>query len=266
MLSMALFAPASPSSISGTLSSIGAEASGSVLAVQPASGGPILLSVLPEAVVREREVSGEWRAVSLAALKLGEPLRITLDAAGRARAVDAEYLTVTTRAVVVQHGYLVGTDGVARKLTDALATLSSVPLGAYVQLRTDPETGIAFDALVSKHPFASMGKSARTVTVTFDVRVPVNTPPSATVYVATNAQNWTPNAVRLSPQPGNKWSATLDLAAGTVLQYKYTRGSWANGERDASGAEIPNRTLTVSADAKTQNVDDVVIRWADLSS
>ena len=202
--------------------------------------------------------------MSLTTLRRQEPLTVTIDKAGRVREVDAEYALVDTQAVVMQHGYVIGTDGVARKLIAAAANIAAIPLGAYLELQTNPATGDVFDAAVSSHPFAEAAAPA--VAVTFEVRVPVNTPPSSTVYLATNAQSWTANAVRLSPEPGNRWTATVKLAGGTVLQYKYTRGSWTTGERDAAGAEIPNRTLTVRADAKAQAINDVVIRWADLPS
>ena len=252
------------SPVHGTLVSIGVAASGTVLAIDRGSAVQTTVTVPDDAVVRERAVGEQWRTIAAARLMVGEPVTVSFDQAGRVREVDAEYARIDTRAVIVQHGYLVGTDGVARKLVAAAAIADDTPLGAYVELRTDPATGQAFDASVSSRPFASAANAA--VSVTFDVRVPVNTPPASTIYLATNAQSWTPNAIRLAPEPGNRWTATISLPAGTELQYKYTRGSWASGERDAAGAELPNRTLKVARVAKGQRVDDVVVRWADLPS
>jgi len=249
--------------ISGTFASIAAGASGTTLTIDRA-GGPLSLKVASEVVVTEERVGAQAQRVSLLALKAGEPLTIVRDGAGEASEIDARYAVVDTRAVVVENGYLVGTDGVPRKLVASAAAVRDIPLGAYVELRTDPATGYAFDAAVAARPFAGAVKAQ--VAVTFAVRVPVNTPPDATVYLATNAQNWTANAIRMAPQPGNTWMATVTLAGGTVLQYKYTRGSWATAERDPSGADIQNRALTVKGDAKAQTVHDVVARWADLSS
>jgi starch binding protein with CBM20 domain len=254
----------SSSSIEGTLTSVGAAPSGTSLSIGKSDGSTQTVIVPPDALVQERAAGKEWRRVSLTALRRQEPLTVLIDAAGRVREVDAEYTLVDTRAVVVQQGYLIGSDGVARKLIAAASNIGAIPLGAYVELQTNPVNGDVFGASVSSHPFAE--SAAPAVTVTFEVRVPVNTPPSSTIYVATNAQNWTANAIRLSPEPGNRWTATVKLAGGTVLQYKYTRGSWATGERDTAGAEVPNRTLTVRGDAKAQGVNDVVVRWADLPS
>jgi len=267
LIASAVFATTiSQSPISGTLASIGATATGTVLSIDRGGGALTTVEISSATAVRERAVGADWQDVSIAALKIREPVTVLFDAAGHAREVDAQYALVTTRAVVLQHGYLVGTDGVARRLVSAAAAVTTIPLGAYVELRTDPATGDAFDAAVSSHPFAGSAHPAPAVAVTFEVRVPANTPPSSTIYLATNAQNWTANAVRLTPEPGNRWTATVNLAGGTVLQYKYTRGSWSTGERDAAGAEIPNRTLTVAGTAKTQSVEDVVARWADLPS
>jgi starch binding protein with CBM20 domain len=262
-----LFATATPSPQStppsGTLTSIAATASGTVLTLATAAGSRVV-TIPPNTAVRERAVGGEWAKASLRDLKIQEPVTIVSDATGHIVEVDAEYAIVDTRAVVMQDGYIVGTDGVAHKLVAAAAAVASVPFGAYVELRTDPRSGDAFDAAVSTHPFAQAAVAQ--IAVTFEVRVPVNTPPASTVYLATNAQNWTANAVRLSPEPGNMWMATVMLAGGTVLQYKYTRGSWATGERDASGNDIQNRSLAVVRSGAVQSVHDVVARWADLPS
>jgi hypothetical protein len=254
--------PAAPAS--GTLSSIAASPAGAVLTIATSSGA-VVVTVPPTARIRQRAIGGDWEPASIADVKLDEPVRVLTDGAGRIVEVDAEYALVDTRAVVMQGGYLVGTDGVAHKLVAAAAALASVPLGAYVELHTDPDTGDAFDASISTHPFAQAAAAA-SVAVTFEVRVPVNTPADASVYLATNAQNWTANAIRLSPQPGNIWTATIPLAGGTVLQYKYTRGSWATGERDTSGADVQNRSLAVARSGAAQSVHDVVARWADLPS
>lgn len=254
--------PGAGSSVAGTLASISATPTGTSLTLSTASGSTVV-AVPAGAVIREREVGAAWSAASLRDLKIGEPVTVVSDASGRVVEVDAEYALVDTRAVATQDGYVVGTDGVAHRLVAAAASIGSVPFGAYLELRTDPRSGDAFDAEVSLHPFV---QAAAQVAVTFAVRVPVNTPPDATIYLATNAQNWTANAVRLSPQPGNVWTATVPFAAGTVLQYKYTRGSWATGERDASGGDIPNRSLAVERSGASQSVHDVVARWADLPS
>ncbi|HXW77145.1 MAG TPA: hypothetical protein VEJ20_07035 [Candidatus Eremiobacteraceae bacterium] len=258
-----LAASGGPATISGTLISLGETARGPVITIESRGGTPLVVDVAPDAVVEARVNVGGWKAIGLTSLLPGEPLTLTVDAAGDARRVDADYAVVDTRAVVLQDGYLVGTDGIARKLVGTAAAIRDIPLGAYVELSTDAASGDVFDATVSLKPFVNANE--KVVAVTLDVLVPINTPAGSTIYVATNAQSWTANAIRMSPLPGNKWTVTLDLAAGTVLQYKYTRGSWGSEERDAAGSEIADRTLAVGT-GSTQHVEDIVARWADLPS
>jgi hypothetical protein len=257
---------ASHSTVVGKVISVAVLSTGIALGVNPMVGNAVTIDVAPDANVRERASGGEWRATDVTSLKAGEPVSVVLDAAGRAVAIDAEYALIHTRAVTMEDGRFVGTDGVVREFVGGALAATSIPLGAYVELRTDPSNGDAFDVEVSSHPFAGAAAGANAVAVTFAVRVPVNTPPSSTIYMATNAQNWTANAIRMTPEPGNVWTATVELSAGTLFQYKYTRGSWSASERDASGSEIQSRTLTVAGSAKTQEESDVVARWADLPS
>lgn len=258
-------ATASHAMIEGTVASVSALPASTALSVTTRLGAAVVVDVPTAAVVRERAEGGDWHAIGAAALDVGEPVRIAVDGSGRAVEVDAEYAVVYTRAVTMQSGQFIGTDGVVRRFVGSALSGSAIPLGAYVQLRTDPETGAAYRVASSSHPFATVS-GANAVAVTFSVRVPVNTPASATVYMATNTLNWTANAIRMNPQPGNVWSVTVQLAAGTVFQYKYTRGAWSVDERDTSGSEIPSRTLTITSAAKAQMRSDVVARWADLPS
>jgi hypothetical protein len=247
----------------GTISSIAVLATGTVVGVASSSGAQTFVTLESGATIRERADGGAMHSIGIESLVTGEPVTVLLDRAGRGREVDASYTLVDTRAVAVQDGDFVGTDGLVRKLVGAAATSASIPLGAYVEMKTDPSTGAAFDMVVANHPFARAAAQS-SVAVTFDVRVPVNTPPSSTIYIATNAQTWTANAIRMTPEPGNVWTATVDLAAGTVLQYKYTRGSWSTGEVDSAGSVIQSRTLTIAPGVKAQAQSDVVARWADL--
>jgi len=261
---IALIDAASPATVSGTLLSIGAQERGIVITLARTNGSPAAVTVGSGAVVRERAAGGDWRTASIEDLKSGEPISLRIDSRGIAQEIDAEYELVDTRAVAFDDGYLIGADGVTRKLVGAAARLSTIPFGAYVELKTDGATGDVFDLAVSAHPFASA--ASRLVAVTFEALVPINTPPGSTIYLATNAQSWTPNAIRMNPEPGNKWTAVLELPAGTTLQYKYTRGSWSTGEADAAGSPIPNRTLNVVAAGLSQAVNDTILRWTDLPS
>ncbi len=101
--------------------------------------------------------------------------------------------------------------------------------------------------------------------VTFRVTVPGATPAGSTVYVAGDFQGWNPGSAAhaLVKQPDGRWTITLDLTAGTPIQFKFTRGTWATVEKGASGEEIANRTLTPVAGA---TYDFTVQHWADLGT
>jgi pullulanase len=123
----------------------------------------------------------------------------------------------------------------------------------------------------SAHPLSPVRKAApgadqaALAAVTFRVVAPTSTPAGDTVFVAGDFQGWNPQspAHALSKQPDGRWTITLDLPAGTPIQFKFTRGGWGRVEKSAAGAEIANRTLTPAAG---QTYDFSVARWADQGS
>ncbi len=100
--------------------------------------------------------------------------------------------------------------------------------------------------------------------VTFEVTVPPETPPDAEVWLSGNHAalgQWNGAGVKLTRSPEGRYTTRLPLPAGTALEYKVTRGSWATVEKDASGQELPNRALRV--DSRSERVSLTVARWAD---
>jgi hypothetical protein len=255
-----------PQHVAGVFVSLGTDANGTLIAID--QGGTVrALRVAASAAVTEAESGAAApTGASLIALKAGEPVDLQLASDGSVTAIVARYTSVATRVTASQNGYVVAADGNAYKLVGtALAAAPSLDVGTYVLMRTDPATGNAFDLVASRQSFRTTAQST-VVAVTFVVHVPANTPPTDAIYLATNAGNWTPNGTRLVPLDGGRWTGTLSLAAGTQIEYRYTRGSWATDERTASGTPTANRTLTAAKTAGTQSVEDVVARWADLAS
>jgi len=223
-------------------------------------------AVNPSALVQERENQGAWRTISVADLAQGEPVTLHLSKAGMVDQVDAQYDLVYARVVTTNRGYVITTSGAAYKLVGtAAAALATLELGTFLRLRVDPQTGTAFELAASKQPFAG-GALTAPISVTFVVNVPPNTPPGDIVYLSSDAQNWVPNAVRMSPLAANRWTATVTLGQGSSLKYKYTRGSWQTAEANQAGIVIPNRSLSVSKSVAGQTVTDTVVRWSDLPS
>jgi len=101
--------------------------------------------------------------------------------------------------------------------------------------------------------------------VTFRVTVPAATPVGDTVFIAGSFQAWNPGSAShaLTRQSDGRWTITLDLAPGSPIQFKFTRGSWPRVEKGANGEEIPDRVLTPLAG---QTYDFTVARWADLGT
>lgn len=99
--------------------------------------------------------------------------------------------------------------------------------------------------------------------VTFRVTVPASTPANGPVYLAGTFNGWNAAdpAYKLTKGADGVYSITLSLPAGTAVQYKVTRGTWATVETSSGGGDITNRTLTPSGGAQTVNL--TVQRWKD---
>jgi predicted alpha/beta superfamily hydrolase len=99
--------------------------------------------------------------------------------------------------------------------------------------------------------------------VTFTVQsLPAYTPPQDSIYIAGNFNGWEPGlpAYMLHKNAQGKWSITLPAqASGTVLKFKFTRGSWATVEKGSGGEEIPDRTYTFGT---ADSVDITIANWA----
>ncbi|MFG0294066.1 MAG: alpha/beta hydrolase-fold protein [Phycisphaerales bacterium JB050] len=93
-------------------------------------------------------------------------------------------------------------------------------------------------------------REAREQRVRFVVQIPT-THYGSDLYLACNANNWSPSAERwkLRPsgadQPGRY---TIDVPVAVIpngtLEYKFTKGSWDTVELNADHQDVPNRTLS----------------------
>lgn len=162
-----------------------------------------------------------------------------------------------------------------------LATISDPSATSY----TDPTVvegttynyyAVAFDSSFNDSAASNIVTGTaelRMVTVTFNVTVPAYTPTGLTVYIAgTLAQldgdlpDWDPGAVALTQTGANTWSVTLSGTEGTVVQYKYTLGSWDFVEKGVSCEELANRTMTLTYGTDgQQTVSDTVANWRNVS-
>ncbi len=105
-----------------------------------------------------------------------------------------------------------------------------------------------------------------TVAVEFRVSVPAGTPKDSAIYLSGNLPalgHWRADGVKLKRHENGRFHTTVSLPEGSAAEYKVTRGSWATVEKNTEGAEIANRTLSVSVPT---TVEIEVARWATPSA
>jgi len=93
--------------------------------------------------------------------------------------------------------------------------------------------------------------------------IPVNTPPAANIYVVGTFNNWNPGDASkiLSPIGGGQYQIVLNPSVGE-LKFKFTRGSWATVEGNASGTYLPDRVFNYTGQPATLNLS--ILSWEDL--
>ena len=92
--------------------------------------------------------------------------------------------------------------------------------------------------------------------------LPEGTPRDAVLSIGANVNGWSPAApgFTFERQGANPPRLVIDVPAGTLLEYKVTRGTWDTVEKAPDGSDRANRTLDVVCEA---TVEIVVVRWAD---
>lgn len=100
--------------------------------------------------------------------------------------------------------------------------------------------------------------------VTFVVEnLPADTPSGDNLYIAGDFNGWNPGAAAdmMHKNEQEKWTITIQQQPeGTVMLYKFTRGSWQTVEKGAAGEEIPNRSFTFG---NGSTIPVTIMRWAD---
>jgi predicted alpha/beta superfamily hydrolase len=99
--------------------------------------------------------------------------------------------------------------------------------------------------------------------VTFVIdSIPAYTPQEDYLYIAGNFNGWDPGDInhRMAKNEEEKWTITLAAAApGTIIQFKFTRGSWETVEKGANGEELNNRSFTYG---NGDTVSCIIYNWA----
>ena len=92
---------------------------------------------------------------------------------------------------------------------------------------------------------------SKAVNVTFRVDMQYQTVPPAGVHIAGSFQGWSPNTTPMNPpNTGTVWELTVDILAGSTIEYKFINGdAWGQDESvyGSCGAGNGNRIFTVPA-------------------
>ena len=91
--------------------------------------------------------------------------------------------------------------------------------------------------------------------------LPAGTPADDTICVTGDFQNWKPGATPLTREGPRQARGIARVPEDGIFEFKFTRGSWARGEKALDGAELPNRTAIATAGLE---VAATVANWADI--
>jgi alpha-glucosidase len=219
---------------------------GAILPTWPAgSTGPLELDVYPGApssfVMYEDDGgtlgAGSRTTLELAAEPDGARLAIERDSAAPARMI-----TVRVHRV---DGAVSGVDGAAsyQYAPDARALVVSVADAPSLALRFHYDPAIA-----DLRP---------PVAVTFEVHVPLDTPVSPPIHVATSATAWSHEPL-VWVAPGVARGRVV-VPRGEWFDYKFSRGTWDTVEKLAGCNEVANRYRFGTAGIQS----DTVVTWRD---
>ena len=96
-------------------------------------------------------------------------------------------------------------------------------------------------------------------------KMPPGTPAQDSVFIAGSFNGWNPHSLAYALQRDADGTRQINLPAALgVVEYKFTRGSWAAGETDAHGQPLANRQADL-ATAKGEIIQEVQ-GWADLNA
>ncbi len=218
------------------LAALAAAPAGTASAAPATSPSPAPSASVPPA--------NEFRSVALAF----EGARLIVSGGGvlRVAATCACAHDIAGRAVILT----LGPDGSIVRLRLALAADGGRPA------KEIPSTAYVFAPQEN-------ADDAQLVTVTIDVTVPNQTPPTDDVYLSSERSGWNPAEIRLNRIDALHFSAELKLPAGVRFAYRITRGSFSTGERDVA-FQLPPPHAIVPKPGAVEKI--TVDNWADITN
>jgi predicted alpha/beta superfamily hydrolase len=116
--------------------------------------------------------------------------------------------------------------------------------------------------IISHLIFISLSNAQQNFNVLIKVIVHSRTDTSQ-IYITGNTDNlgtWNPSAVPMIKSDSTTWEKTFKFPAGEVIEFKITRGSWANERLNDDGTIPANTILKVENDT---TITLVINKWAD---
>jgi len=165
-----------------------------------------------------------------------------------------------------------GTGGFTFGQPDNSATPLMWAMAQYARLAIDISAGKDVDTptvvtqCIQQGTCPTGGSGGGSVRETVNVTVPVNTDAAGgTVYLAGNLSalgegqsDWAASGIPMTRVTATRWTATVTAAASATLSYKYDLGgTWSSVEKNASCADIGNRSMSVNGGTVT----DAVANW-----
>jgi len=204
---------------------------------------------------------------------------VTRRAEVRAELSDDRYAEVTFAVKVGDdmRWTVIGTDDNApyRVFYDTSELPAGTPLTFLATVNDlSDDTRLSFGALASDTTTAVVGTPmAREVQVTFNVTVPDHTLVTESVFIAGEMNlldptlpAWDPGAVVLTQVDATHWTISFTVVEETIVQYKYTLGTWELVEKSDTCAELANRMLTVTyGESGSQVIDDTIDNWRNVA-
>jgi predicted alpha/beta superfamily hydrolase len=89
------------------------------------------------------------------------------------------------------------------------------------------------------------------------------TPLRDTIFISGTFNSWNPAdpVYRMISNGNGTYSISINATQGSTVQYKFTRGAWANVETTPNGTDISNRTFIFSNGI---TLNDTVENWKDM--
>lgn len=109
-------------------------------------------------------------------------------------------------------------------------------------------------------PFITIGQA----TIKINSVPEYYTPLLDTVFLSGNFNGWNPvdTAYMMIPGINGTYSISINGITDSVIEYKFTRGSWSNVETQADGSFLANRSFVFSNGLQ---IEDTVANWNDMT-